>query len=184
MLVLFGCCYPGGYMLRGLRGRKQHRADRRALLEPLLPPPPFPNPFSNPCISPQVVAELQKANFDLRLKIVFYEQRLSALSPQEIDQALRKHIQLQVTHETTKVELSRFKRLVAEGDQVVAKLRGEREAGEARERVLEEEVRGARRAEGEKEKTRVRLERKEKELEELRGRGRVGSAAPTVRLRS
>ncbi|KAL8279582.1 hypothetical protein RQP46_008144 [Phenoliferia psychrophenolica] len=75
-----------------------------------------------------VINELQKMNFDLRLKIVFYEQRLSALAPGQIDEALRRNIQYQVSHETDKVELRRYRKLVEEHEREKERGEGERDA--------------------------------------------------------
>lgn len=78
----------------------------------------------------QVIDEFKKENFDLKLKIHFYEQRLERLAPDQIDQALRENIQLKVEFQSLRVELKRYKKLLLEGQKAIDNLTREREARE------------------------------------------------------
>lgn len=147
----------------------------------------------------QVIDELKKDNFSLKLKLHFYEQRLEKLAPSSVEQALRENIQLKVEFQTLRTELKRYKKLLLEGDRAIQALTTERDelarastgrrssssgagaaAASARERDLEKRLR-------EQEDARDQWERKARELhrdnKQLRAQGAAASASGEVQVR-
>ena len=120
----------------------------------------------------QVIDEIKKENFDLKLKIHFYEQRLERLAPDQIDLALRENIQLKVEFQTLRTELKRYKKLLIEGNRAIETLTKERDAREAmagrsagkQEREMELELRRRRERETKEREEREALERRVGEL--------------------
>ncbi|SCV70616.1 BQ2448_3378 [Microbotryum intermedium] len=129
----------------------------------------------------KVIDEFKKENFDLKLKIHFYEQRLERLAPDHIDQALRENVQLKVEFQTLRTELKRYKKLLIEGNRAIETLKIERDSAtksgsgaSERERRLEKELARWRDAsERERRNTEaleVRLEKQTREMRDLRNR--------------
>lgn len=125
----------------------------------------------------QVIDELKKDNFSLKLKLHFYEQRLEKMAPSSVEQALRENIQLKVEFQTLRTELKRYKKLLLEGDKAIQALTAERDAratgrpvppgtsASAREKDLERRLL-------EQEEQREQWERKARELhKQLRSAG-------------
>lgn len=75
----------------------------------------------------QVIDELKKDNFSLKLKLHFYEQRLEKMAPSSVEQALRENIQLKVEFQTLRTELKRYKKLLLEGDKALRNVTNERD---------------------------------------------------------
>ncbi|KAK4046105.1 hypothetical protein OIV83_006358 [Microbotryomycetes sp. JL201] len=127
----------------------------------------------------KVIDEVKKENFDLKLKIHFYEQRLERLAPEQIDQALRENIQLKVEFQTLRTELKRYKKLLLEGNRAIEQLSSERDqalrgrgsGGGKREREVEKELERERE---DKEALEARLREQALELRELRESRRRG----------
>lgn len=115
----------------------------------------------------QVIDEVKKENFSLKLKIYFLEDRLSKLSPDQIDLALKENIELQVQCSTIRHELKRYKKLLFEAEEVITSNSAQREEaassgnGGRRERELERMLHEERAA---WERERVASEAKIKEL--------------------
>ncbi|KAK4701233.1 MFS transporter, PHS family, inorganic phosphate transporter, partial [Phenoliferia sp. Uapishka_3] len=112
--------------------------------------------------SRQVIDEFKKENFDLKLKIHFYEARLSSLSSESVTQTIQENISLKVTYNTARTELKRHKKLLLDQDRVMENVIEERDA------LLDQKEEWERR-----EKELVRQVR-EKESGSRRGRGREG----------
>ncbi|KAM0792032.1 hypothetical protein ACM66B_006259 [Microbotryomycetes sp. NB124-2] len=129
----------------------------------------------------KVIDEVKKENFDLKLKIHFYEQRLERLAPDHIDQALRENIQLKVEFQTLRTELKRYKKLLLEGNRAIEQLSRERDQavraggrgtdGNKREREVEKELQRERQ---DREALEARLREQARELRELRESKRRG----------
>ncbi|RCI07147.1 hypothetical protein CU098_005807 [Rhizopus stolonifer] len=62
---------------------------------------------------------LRKENFDLRLSLYFYEQRLSDMSPDNLDNVLKENVNLKVTIQTLSQELKKYKNVILELNQAV-----------------------------------------------------------------
>ncbi|KAL7334407.1 hypothetical protein PS15p_200040 [Mucor circinelloides] len=60
---------------------------------------------------------LKKENFDLRLSLYFYEQRLNDMSSDSIDQALKENVSLKVTIQKLTQELKKYKNIILELNQ-------------------------------------------------------------------
>lgn len=60
---------------------------------------------------------LKKENFDLRLSLYFYEQRLNDMSSDSIDQALKENVNLKVTIQKLTQELKKYKNIILELNQ-------------------------------------------------------------------
>jgi hypothetical protein len=120
----------------------------------------------------QVIDEFKKENFDLKLKIHFYEQRLERLAPDHIEQALRENIQLKVEFQTLRTELKRYKKLLLEGNRAIESLTSERDqalrngasstgqSASRRERDMERELARLRQAADRDRENRDTLERR------------------------
>lgn len=103
----------------------------------------------------QVIDDLTKESFNLKIKIHFYEQRLEKLTPSHITAALQENITIKTEFREQYNKLRACQKLLKEGEGVILTLKGQRD--EERERREEEEE---------------RAERAERECEELReGRG-------------
>lgn len=63
---------------------------------------------------PQVIDEVKKENFSLKLKIYFLEERLSKLAPDQVDLALKENIEMKVEFQTVRQELKKHKKLLLE----------------------------------------------------------------------
>lgn len=133
------------------------------------------HPRSHADVAPlaQVIDEFKKENFDLKLKIHFYEQRLERLAPDHIDQALRENIQLKVEFQTLRTELKRYKKLLLEGNRAIESLTRERDqaqrgaagSGSRREKDLDRELQRSRQ---DADTLDARLKEQTRELKELR----------------
>ncbi|KAK4046670.1 hypothetical protein OIO90_006482 [Microbotryomycetes sp. JL221] len=126
----------------------------------------------------KVIDEFKKENFDLKLKIHFYEQRLEKLAPEHVDQALRENIQLKVEFQTLRTELKRYKKLLLEGNKAIEQLSKDREdalrrggPGSRRDRSIEKELQ---REKEDRETLEARLREQARELRELRETRRRG----------
>lgn len=140
---------------------------------------------------PQVIDELKKDNFSLKLKLHFYEQRLEKVAPSAVEQALRENIQLKVEFQTLRTELKRYKKLLIEGDKAIQNLTRERDEAlrsgkgrpslganaSARERELEKRLQ-------EQEEQRDLWERKARELHKENKQMRGGAGADEVEVRT
>jgi predicted RNase H-like nuclease (RuvC/YqgF family) len=141
----------------------------------------------------QVIDELKKDNFSLKLKLHFYEQRLEKMAPSSVEQALRENIQLKVEFQTLRTELKRYKKLLLEGDKAIQALTAERDqflaagsgsgrrggsaaAQSAREKELERRLL-------EQEEQREQWERKARELHSLNKQLRADGASTEVSVR-
>ncbi|KAI9481510.1 MAG: microtubule associated-domain-containing protein [Benjaminiella poitrasii] len=62
---------------------------------------------------------LKKENFDLRLSLYFYEQRLNDMSPDNIDKAIKENINLKVTIQRLTAELKKYKTMILDLNQAV-----------------------------------------------------------------
>lgn len=140
----------------------------------------------------QVIDELKKDNFSLKLKLHFYEQRLEKMAPSSVEQALRENIQLKVEFQTLRTELKRYKKLLLEGDKAIQALTAERDqflaagsgrrggsavaqSSAAREKDLERRLL-------EQEEQREQWERKARELHSLNKQLRADGASTEVSL--
>jgi hypothetical protein len=126
----------------------------------------------------QVIDTLNKENFDLKLKIHFYEQALDRLAPDQIDVALKENIQLKVDFQTLRSELKRYKKLLLEGNRAIEHLTRDNDKLRAmggsggdggRARELEKEMaRRKERADREREEWERRFKEQEREMRKLR----------------
>ncbi|SCZ97806.1 BZ3501_MvSof-1269-A2-R1_Chr7-2g09322 [Microbotryum saponariae] len=129
----------------------------------------------------KVIDEFKKENFDLKLKIHFYEQRLERLAPEQIDQALRENVHLKVEFQTLRTELKRYKKLLIEGNRAIETLKIERDSAtqsgsgaSERERRLEKELArwkdASERERRNNELLEARLEKQTREMWDIRNR--------------
>ncbi|KDE03126.1 hypothetical protein MVLG_06364 [Microbotryum lychnidis-dioicae p1A1 Lamole] len=129
----------------------------------------------------KVIDEFKKENFDLKLKIHFYEQRLERLAPEQIDQALRENVHLKVEFQTLRTELKRYKKLLIEGNRAIETLKIERDSAtqsgsgaSERERRLEKELArwkdASERERRNNEILKARLEKQTREMRDIRNR--------------
>lgn len=110
---------------------------------------------ADPIYCQQVIDDLTKESFNLKIKIHFYEQRLEKLTPSHITAALQENITIKTEFREQYNKLRACQKLLKEGEGVILTLKEQRD--EERER----------REEGEE-----RAERAERECDQLReGRG-------------
>ncbi|CAG8541751.1 980_t:CDS:10, partial [Ambispora gerdemannii] len=62
----------------------------------------------------RVVDEIKKENFSLKMKVYFLEEQLSKLGPDEMDKALKEHIEMQVQIQSMKLENAKMKKQLQE----------------------------------------------------------------------
>jgi len=125
---------------------------------------------------------LKKENFDLKLKITFYHQRLEKTQPEHIQAALNENVQLKVEWQTVRDELKRYKKLLRESTKTLDAVVRERDmlhsgmrAGPnatKRERELEKRF-----AEQDRELSRLRADADKRRGEEWGGEDARVSAA-------
>ena len=68
----------------------------------------------------------------MKLKIYFLEERLRALTPEQMEKALADHIDLQVMHQNLKDELKRHKKLVHEQTRALQQIERTQQAASGR----------------------------------------------------
>lgn len=128
----------------------------------------------------QVIDEVKKENFSLKLKIYFLEERLAKLAPDQIDLALKENIELKVDFQNLRQELKKYKRMLLDQQNLIESLQKESvqvqqgggKGGSSRERELEKEIKRLRDKEERERVSRdaleARLNEREREVRELR----------------
>jgi chromosome segregation ATPase len=81
---------------------------------------------------------LKKENFSLKLKVHFLEERLAQLAPDHIEAALKQNINLKIEVQSRGVELKKYKKLLLQMEQELA--RSKAEGDSSREKQLQAEV--------------------------------------------
>lgn len=76
----------------------------------------------------QLVDDLTKDNFNLKLKIHFYEKRLAESSPDHINDIFKENVQLKIDFESSRTELKRHRKLLREAEGAIKSLAEERDA--------------------------------------------------------
>lgn len=81
---------------------------------------------------------MKKENFSLKLKVHFLEERLAQLAPDHIEAALKQNINLKIEVQSRGVELKKYKKLLLQMEQELA--RSKAEGDSSREKELQAEV--------------------------------------------
>lgn len=74
-----------------------------------------------------MIDDVKKENFSLKLKIYFLEERLAKLAPEQVDLALKEHIDLQVEYQNTRSELKKHKKLLLNAQKALDDLKDDQE---------------------------------------------------------
>ncbi|ODQ56409.1 hypothetical protein SAICODRAFT_51393, partial [Saitoella complicata NRRL Y-17804] len=72
-----------------------------------------------------LLSEMKKENFSLKLKIFYLEERMQNMAPENIDKALKESIEFKVERTTLQRELQRHKKFLMEAEKSVARLQEE-----------------------------------------------------------
>lgn len=111
---------------------------------------------------------MKKENFSLKLKVHFLEERLAQLAPDHIEAALKQNINLKIEVQSRGVELKRYKKLLLQMEQELARTKGQNDG--AREQELRAEVEALTRELRELRRKKASIGRDDVALSEARGR--------------
>lgn len=103
----------------------------------------------------QLIDEVKKENFSLKLKIYFLEDRLAKLAPEHVDAALKETIELKVEYQNVKQELKKHKKWLVEATDALDQSRKNQDLAHGRISRTEQEAN----AEIERLREELRLER-------------------------
>lgn len=81
----------------------------------------------------QQLDEAKKEVFSLKLKIYFLEDRLRQLTPEQMEKALKDHIELQVLHQNLKDELKKHKKIIQEQTRALEEVERDQVAASGRQ---------------------------------------------------
>ncbi|KAB5588769.1 Microtubule organizer protein 1 [Ceratobasidium theobromae] len=125
----------------------------------------------------QLIDQVKRENFALKLKVHFLEERLNQLAPDHLESALKQNISLKIEVQSQRVELKKHKKAAADAERAMAELRREMEISGSSSVALQDER--ARRIETER-----LLDERERELRALRRRVGSGGSGEVSELRS
>ncbi|KAG8821455.1 hypothetical protein FRC18_011310 [Serendipita sp. 400] len=116
----------------------------------------------------KVIDQLKKENFSLKLKVHFLEERLAQLAPDHIEAALKQNINLKIEVQSRGVELKKYKKLLLQMEQELARVKNNDNG--AREDELQAEVENLTRELRELRRRKMGSGRDDVALSEARGR--------------
>ncbi|KAJ8519236.1 hypothetical protein ONZ45_g3793 [Pleurotus djamor] len=111
------------------------------------------------------IDHLKKENFDLKLRVHFYEDRLQQMAPEQVEAVIKQNISLKIEVQSRGIEIKKLKKTVSHLEREMERFQRGVGGSQARERELEE-----------------KLEEREMELRELRRR-RSGQGMDDLALR-
>lgn len=88
----------------------------------------------------QLIDEVNKENFSLKLKIYFLEERLAKLTPEQMDVALKETIELKVEYQSLKQELKKHKKWLLEATNALEESRKNQDMAHGRVSRTEQEA--------------------------------------------
>ncbi|KAG8833328.1 hypothetical protein FRC17_010860 [Serendipita sp. 399] len=116
----------------------------------------------------KVIDQIKKENFSLKLKVHFLEERLAQLAPDHIEAALKQNINLKIEVQSRGVELKKYKKLLLQMEQELARIKTQ--DNRAREEELQAEVESLTRELRELRRRKMGSGRDDVALTEARGR--------------